>query len=66
MSKNIHEIEVELKGKEWTSSVDEAFNKKVFSFSEFEKYITVEESNIQIHEYPTLEYINNLPALNRA
>ena len=29
MSKNIHEIEVELKGKEWTTSVDEAFNKAV-------------------------------------
>ncbi len=29
MSKNIHEIEVELKGKEWTSSVDEAFNKAI-------------------------------------
>ena len=29
MSKNIHEIEVELKGKEWTTSVDEAFNKAI-------------------------------------
>ena len=29
MSKNIHEIEVELKGKEWTSAVDEAFNKAI-------------------------------------
>ena len=29
MSKNIHEIEIELKGKEWTSAVDEAFNKAV-------------------------------------
>ena len=29
MSKNVHEIEVELKGKEWTSAVDEAFNKAV-------------------------------------
>ena len=29
MSKNVHEIEIELKGKEWTSSVDEAFNKAV-------------------------------------
>ena len=27
--KNIHEIEVEVKGKEWTSAVDEAFNKAV-------------------------------------
>ncbi|MBR2712315.1 MAG: trigger factor [Bacilli bacterium] len=29
MSKNIHEIEVELKGKEWKNAVDEAFNKAV-------------------------------------
>ena len=29
MSKNIHEIEVELKGKEWTTAVDEAFNKAI-------------------------------------
>ncbi len=29
MSKNIHEIEVELKGKEWKSAVDEAFNKAI-------------------------------------
>ena len=29
MSKNVHEIEVELKGKEWTSAVDEAFNKAI-------------------------------------
>ena len=29
MSKNIHEIEVELKGKEWKEAVDEAFNKAV-------------------------------------
>ena len=27
MSKNVHEIEFELKGKEWTTAVDEAFNK---------------------------------------
>ena len=29
MSKNIHEIEVELKGKEWKEAVDEAFNKAI-------------------------------------
>ena len=29
MSKNIHEIEIELKGKEWTTAVDEAFNKAI-------------------------------------
>ena len=29
MSKNVHEIEIELKGKEWTTAVDEAFNKAI-------------------------------------
>ena len=29
MSKNIHEIEIELKGKEWKEAVDEAFNKAI-------------------------------------
>ena len=29
MSKNVHEIEFELKGKEWTTAVDEAFNKAI-------------------------------------